>query len=292
MLGLIVSTVRPGSQQDEVVVSDEGGLLLGSEVEFELGRTWERENVSGEEEGTVFFVFSLLVLLLLLSHLVVVSTAVRVVTVVSVETQLVFTVMDCVTVETERGSVVPDRLRLELFLLEVEDVVGYISVVVVTLVEYTSVPVTFCPVGVEVEELAIGYGTEVPAPGTESVPAPCGTEREPLVVPDNGDPMLEVLEALAADDAEREEEEKAGVTRELPFTEDTVVPDATVIVTTVPTVTVVAVALGRGNGVGTPLVETLVLEVPVVSNTVTTVPVEKVTVVAFDSGRDASEELL
>lgn len=77
----------------------------------------------------------------------------------------------------------------------------------------------------------------------------------------------------------------------LPFNheEETAVPDATVIVNTVPTLTVVAVAFGNGNGVlGTPVLEML-LEAAVVSTTVTTGPVERKMVVEFEGGRGVSD---
>lgn len=108
-------------------------------------------------------------LLVLLSHLVAVitSTEVWVVTVVSVVSQLVFTVTECVTVEMVSGPVV----WMEVF--DPQDDVGYVNVVVATCVEYTVVPVPLSPAD---EELAIGYGLDVPASVGEVEPGPAVTE--------------------------------------------------------------------------------------------------------------------
>lgn len=78
----------------------------------------------------------------------------------------------------------------------------------------------------------------------------------------------------------------------LPFNHgETVVSDVTVNVDTVPTVTVVAVAFGNGNGVIETLVLGILLEAAVLRGTVTTVPVERKTVVEFESGRGAVREV-
>lgn len=83
LVGLIVSTVKIGLQQDILMVDSNGRLLL-----------LDNDDV-----------------MLLVSHLVavVISTEVLVVTVVSVETQLVFTVTDCVTVDMMDGDLVLGR---------------------------------------------------------------------------------------------------------------------------------------------------------------------------------------
>lgn len=106
VLGLIVSMVNDGPQQDTDNVNDDGRLLLNVEFVEKVG-----EECRDEDVPLPVAVFVFLLLLVPFSHLVII--VVSVVMAVSVVSQLVFTVTDSITVEMGRGGLVV--IGLEVF---------------------------------------------------------------------------------------------------------------------------------------------------------------------------------
>lgn len=105
VLGLIVSMVNDGPQQDTNNVNDDGRLLLNVEFVEKVGEECRDEDVTPPVA-----VFVPILLLVAFSHLVIV--VVSVVMVVSVVSQLVFMVTDCITVVMGKGGLVVNGLEV------------------------------------------------------------------------------------------------------------------------------------------------------------------------------------